>query len=188
MLGHAPKRGRFLYAVDCCPMMTQNDIEEALSRAYVFAVASRAGVDIAGTFKDYGVDGTFRRIAVLPDNTRVNTGFPVDFQLKASINCTVGETSVSYRMKAVAYNKLVWRRNNGGIPIVLILMVLPNDPEHWMAHSEDELLLRQCCYWHLVGETETDSATILIDIPRSQALTPTELNQLLDAAAAGEFQ
>jgi hypothetical protein len=141
-------------------MMTQNDIEEALSRAYVFAVASRAGIDIAGTFKDYGVDGTFRRIAVLPDNTRVK------HRLSSRLSTEGFDQLHRWRDKRVlpnegcAYNKLVWRRNNGGIPIVLILMVLPNDPEHWMAHSEDELLLRQCCYWHLVGETETDSATI----------------------------
>ena len=169
-------------------MMTHNDVEEALSRAYVFAVASRAGVDVGGTFKDYGVDGTFRRIAILPDNKRMPTGYPVDFQLKASISCTVGDTSISYRMTAIAYNKLVWRRNSGGIPIVLILMVLPSDPDHWMAHNEDELLLRQCCYWYLVGDTEAEGVTKVIDIPRSQALSPSELIQLLDAAAAGDLQ
>lgn len=168
-------------------MMTLNDIEEALSRAYVFAVAARAGVDLGNTFKDYGVDGTFRRIAILPDNKRMPTGYPVDFQLKASINCSVSAGSVSYRMNAIAYNKLVWRRNNGGIPIVLILMVLPNDPVQWMAHTEDALLLRQCCYWHLVGETEVDTATVPLEIPRSQALTTDGLSALLDAAAAGEL-
>ena len=167
--------------------MTPNDIEEALSRAYVVAIAARAGVDLGNTFKDYGVDGTFRRIAILPDNKRMPTGYPVDFQLKASTGCTLHPLSVAYRMTAVAYNKLVWRRNNGGIPIVLILMVLPADQALWMAHTEDELLLRQCCYWHLVGHTEVETATVVIDIPRSQALTTGGLIALLDAAAAGEL-
>jgi hypothetical protein len=169
-------------------MMTQNDIEEALSRAYVFAVASRAGVNIAGSAKDYGVDGTFRRIFVFPDNTRTETGFPLDFQLKASINCTVGETHVSYRMKAAAYNKLVWRRNNGSTPILLILLVLPNDPETWLDHSEDQLLLRQCCYWHLVGDELIETATIVLEIPREQILTPATLGHLLDEVELGELQ
>jgi hypothetical protein len=169
-------------------MMTQNDIEEALSRAYVFAVASRAGVNIAGSAKDYGVDGTFRRIFVFPDNTRTETGFPLDFQLKASINCTVGETHVSYRMNATAYNKLVWRRNNGSTPILLILMVLPNDPVTWINHSEDQLLLRHCCYWHLVGYEEITTATTMLEIPREQALNPAALDDLLDAVEAGELQ
>ena len=169
-------------------MMTLNDIEEALSRAYVFAVAARAGVDLGTTFKDYGVDGTFRRIAVLSDNKRMPTGYPVDFQLKASIDCTMNTSTVSYRMKAVAYNKLVWRRNNGGCPIVLILMVLPNDPSQWMAHTEESILIRQCCYWYLVGETEVDSSTIVLEIPRSQALTTSGLSALLNAAQAGELQ
>ena len=169
-------------------MMTLNDIEEALSRAYVFAVAARAGVDLGSTFKDYGVDGTFRRIAILPDGKRMVTGYPVDFQLKASINCTVNTDSISYRMTAVAYNKLVFRRNNGGIPIVLILMVLPNDQALWMDHTEDALLLRQCCYWFLVGEVEVETATVVLEIPRSQALNVAGLTALLNAAAAGELE
>ena len=169
-------------------MMTQNDIEEALSRAYVYAVASRAGVNIAGSFKDYGVDGTFRRIYTFPDKTRTETGFPLDFQLKASINCTVGETHIAYRMKAAAYNKLVWRRINGTAPIVLILMVLPRDLGEWIAHSEDQLLLRQCCYWYLVGTTSTDDASVALQIPRNQALNPEELNNLLNAVENGDLQ
>jgi hypothetical protein len=66
-------------------------------------------------------------------------------------------------------------------------MVLPNDPDRWMTHSEDELLLRQCCYWHLVGNTQTDNASIVIEIPRTRALDPSALNQILAAAAAGEL-
>lgn len=169
-------------------MMTQNDIEEALSRAYVFAVASKAGVNIAGSFKDYGVDGTFRRIHIFPDNTRVEAGFPIDFQLKASIHCNVGDTHVSYRMKAPAYNKLVWRRQNGSCPILLIVMVLPSNPNTWIDHSEDQLLLRQCCYWHLVNGEEIESATIVLEIPRAQAFTPTALDDLFNALEAGELQ
>ena len=43
-------------------MLTTADIEECLSRAYVYAVAGRADVNLADSIKDYGTDGTFREV------------------------------------------------------------------------------------------------------------------------------
>jgi hypothetical protein len=169
-------------------MMTQNDIEESLSRAYVFAVAGRAGVNIAGSIKDYGIDGTFRRVVMFGEE-RIETGFPVDFQLKASIDCKLEPDSVVYDMKADAYQKLVYRRNNGSSPHILILLALPADAEQWIGHSEDALLIRQCCYWYQVGHEYTENtSSIRIRIPRNQQLTPSSLNTLLDMAEEGSLQ
>lgn len=134
--------------------MTQNDIEEALSRAYVYAVAGRAGVNISGPVKDYGVDGTFRRITTF-QGMHFENGFPIDFQLKASIGCSFEPLHLVYDLEADAYQKLAYRRNNGAFPHILILMALPHDTGYWLGHSEDALLLRQCCYWYQVDAKYT---------------------------------
>jgi hypothetical protein len=168
-------------------MMTQNDIEEALSRAYVFAVAGRAGVNISGSVKDYGTDGTFKRVIIFEGNLMEN-GFPLDFQLKASIDCKIEPNFVVYDMKADAYQKLAYRRNNGSTPQILILLALPPDAEQWMGHSEDALLIRQCCYWYLVDKDFTENtSSVRIRIPRSQQFTTGALEELLTKAESGEL-
>lgn len=41
-------------------MLTEEHIKEGLSRAYVLAVAHRAGFNISKSEFDYGIDGTFK--------------------------------------------------------------------------------------------------------------------------------
>lgn len=167
--------------------MTQKDIEEALSRAYVYAVAGRAGVNIATDIKDYGTDGTFKE--VVPFNGGlVPSGYPLDFQLKASIDCKLEQDYVVYDMKADAYQKLVYRRINGSTPQILILLALPRDAEQWLGHSEDALLIRHCCYWYLVEKAYTDNTSeVRIRIPRNQQFTTVALKELLTKAQSGEL-
>ena len=77
-------------------MLTIQHIQEDLSRAYIQAVAAKAGVNLAlGTqAHDYGVDGTFHQVEVLHRvnsegmsyTRRLNSGFDLEFQCKASRN------------------------------------------------------------------------------------------------------
>jgi hypothetical protein len=46
------------------PVLTDQHIAEALSRAYVRAIAGRAGVNLAIREYDYGVDGSFDEVVV----------------------------------------------------------------------------------------------------------------------------
>jgi hypothetical protein len=166
-------------------MMTDNDIEESLSRAYVFAVAGRAGVLLGGTVKDYGCDGTFHEVVVL-GGKRMQGGFSIDFQLKASKNCTLDNNDVVYDLDAETHRKLIFRKQQGGTPIVLIVLVLPSETDDWLVHSEDQLLIKQCCYWCVVdGVATANKNTVRIRIPRSQQLTPEAVNDLLARVRAG---
>ena len=168
-------------------MMTQNDIEEALSRAYVHAVTGRAGVNIATDLKDYGTDGTFREVVPFK-GVLIPSGCSLDFQLKASIDCTLEKDHVVYDMKADAFQKLVHRRINGSTPQILILLALPQDAEQWLGHSEEALLIRKCCYWYLVDKEYTDNtSTVRIRIPRNQQFTTESLVELLTKAQLGEL-
>ena len=166
-------------------MMTDNDIEESLSKAYVSAVAGRAGVLLGDTIKDYGCDGTFHEVANL-GGKRVKGSFSIDFQLKASKNCRLESENVVYDLDADTHRKLVFRKQQGGTPIVLIVLVLPANANDWLVHSEDQLLIKQCCYWYVVDDVATENkTTVRIRIPRSQQLTPEAVNALLARVRAG---
>jgi hypothetical protein len=159
-------------------MLTEADIEECLSRAYVYAVAGRAGVNLAGSIKDYGTDGTFRHVQRV-DGKRFESGWSLDFQLKASKNCGFEEAFIVFDLEADTYRQLLTRRNNGATPIILIVMALPTDAARWLIHTEDELLMRHCCYWWQVeGEWSENKASVRIRIPRNQQLTPDGLIDL----------
>jgi hypothetical protein len=64
-------------------MITEQHIEEGLSRACIQAVSAKAGYTISTPDFDYGVDGTFNEVSYI-NNRRCQSGRSIHFQLKAS--------------------------------------------------------------------------------------------------------
>lgn len=166
---------------------------ESLSRAYVQALAGGARVNLRLEQNqrefDYGVDGTFHPIKQV-GKSLCDSGFPLDFQLKATTNWRINDTEIIYSMDAEAYNKLVDRNNDKrAIPQILILFCLPQNPDEWLEANEDRLKLRKCCYWQrLQGELTTNSTTVTVRIPRTQVFHVQSLLQLLDQVTQGVWQ
>ena len=65
--------------------ITEQHTEESLCLAHIYALAGVAGVNY-GIRKgyDYGVDGQFNEV-ITRGTRRVDSGFPLDFQAKATI-------------------------------------------------------------------------------------------------------
>lgn len=170
-------------------MLTEQHIAEDLSRAYVQAVAAKAGVNFSTRVHDYEVDGTFHPIRIV-NSRRVEAGFPLDFQLKASKNWTINEEHIVYDLEVKTYNDLILRRStSGATPCILILLCLPENSREWLEISEEQLLLRRCCYWHyLVGNLTENIETIRVRIPSAQRLTSESLLSLLQQVKEGALQ
>lgn len=166
--------------------MTDQHKEEALSRAFVHAIAARAGAIVSIWDFDYGIDGSFNEIAII-DGQRVAAGVTIHCQLKASKNCNVNTTDVIYELEAGAYNRLVAVTNRSTVPCILLLLSLPSDPGQWFEICEDYLQLRKCCYWMFWQETvpTQNSQSKSIHIPRSQHFTPETLNSLFQQFSRG---
>ena len=162
-------------------MITLQHTEECLSLAYVHALAGRAGVNLAAQrVHDYGIDGTFRSIKIV-GTRRVESGFAVDFQMKATINWEHNGPDVVYDLEAKTYNDMV-QRDTEATPCILILLCLPADAEDWMESDEKRLVLKHCCYWtRLHGATTTNSSKKRIWIPRSNELTSQAILNILNA-------
>ncbi len=162
--------------------MTSQHVEEDLSRAYIQAVAARAGVvlSINARSHDYGIDGTFHQ--VLETNGRqAEAGFALDFQLKASQNAIVEGDVVKYDLDVKTHNYLIRRsQQKNSTPVILILLVLPADADDWLALSEERMTLRKCCYFTALKDPPTaNTSTQRIAMPRTSRLTPTTLQMLL---------
>ena len=169
-------------------MLTDQHIAEALSRAYVRAIAGRAGLNLAIREYDYGVDGSFDEV-VIRQNRRVESGFSLSFQLKSSTQWQIDSTQVVYDLEAKTYNDLILRRSmRAAIPCILIFLALPNDPTQWLICEESELRLQGTCYWaYLSGSVSDNRQSVRIRIDRSQRLTPESLLSLIGNVKTGEW-
>jgi hypothetical protein len=169
-------------------MITENHTQECLSLAFVHALTGVAGVNLAlgnpnkQRRHDYGIDGTFHPVS--EGSRRLETGFPVDFQMKSTVNWDVSGSDIVYDLEAQTYNDLVGR-DPYAVPCILILLCLPKSPEEWLVGSETEMVLRNCCYWEkLTGEPTENSSTRRIRIPRKNLLTPDGIRQILKTERA----
>lgn len=162
-------------------MMTYQHIEECLSRAYVMAVAAHAGVNVGTSYHDYGVDGTFSKVQIR-QGRRFETGVKIDYQLKATKNWRLEGEEVVYALEAKTYNDLILRNSERRTtPLILILLCLPREDTQWMEQSEEQLVVRRCCYWTSpVGHPTANSNSVTIRISRRQLFTPISLTSMLD--------
>ena len=167
-------------------MITEEHTKESLCLAYVEAVAAKAGVNLAIRQRDYGIDGTFRPVQIL-NRRRIESGFPLDYQLKSTINFQLMDDVVKYDLEAKTFNDLVQRhQTTGAIPMVLILLCLPQDPSEWLSMDEQQMELRHCCYWKMLrGAETTNTSSVRIEIPREQRFDPSSLTRLLHLCEEG---
>ncbi|MBD2778016.1 DUF4365 domain-containing protein [Iningainema tapete] len=169
-------------------MLTEPHILESLSRSYIRAIAGIAGLNLSIREYDYGVDGNFDEITIR-NNRRVESGFSLSFQLKASTQWQRDDNIVIYDLEAKTYNDLVLRGNfRMAVPCILILFALPSDSSQWLIYNEDEMRLRGSCYWEYLSGKPTDNRqSVRIRIPRAQRLTPESLLNLIEKVKTGEW-
>lgn len=150
-------------------LLTDELRKEALSRAYVHAVASRAGYVVQTP--EYDTDGVDLEIraggAMRP---------AVDLQLKATVNLPAARSG--YRRFPLKVNNYRRLRATCQTPCVLVVLDLPPEDGDWLEISFDALVLRRCAYWvSLRGCPETsNTSSVTVRIPMAnrfdvQALT-----------------
>lgn len=166
--------------------LTVNHAKEALSCAFVTALAAKARVSInIGETFDYGIDGYFRGITRCANGRHVANGMTLDFQLKATADWEYdpGDEHILYKCEVKAYNDIAGRtpEENGA---VLIVLCLPQDEDKWVCATPDVLELKHCCYWYKVDGSQVakeDNQKENIYIPKRNLLNETALKDLLDA-------
>ena len=165
-------------------MITRNHRQESLSRAYVQAVAARAGVVCSVPDLDYGVDLTLRLVDEA--NGFEDAGVLLDVQLKSTSAELGGEPqSLGFDLRVTEYNRL--RRPDVPVPRILVVLELPPDENQWLTQTLDELILRRAAYWISLRESPPVIATktTRVKLPRSRVFTPIALSEILARIASG---
>jgi Domain of unknown function (DUF4365) len=164
---------------------SREQIQESLSQAYLHLVTCTLGLvyfrpqfDMDGT--DYVINYS-TRVKGQPLRGR----FPLYIQLKSSTMAEVKENTVVYDLTIKAYDELRRPRQPGESPMILVLLVLPEDEAVWMDLDEERLLIRKCAYWiSLEDWPESDTIwTKRINIPRTNVFSVDGLRDIMDRIA-----
>ena len=118
---------------------------------------------------------------------RKESGFHLDFQLKACKNVAITPGEARYDLDADTYNYLVDRHETKHTnKVLLILLALPDTEAEWLSLSEEKLVLKKCCYWiSLAGALSQNKESRRVAIPRANLLTSERLVELLNLVEEG---
>ena len=154
------------------PFLSENDQKEALSYAYLHALAAECGYACQhGPRPDTdSIDATIR--------AKGGMRAQLDVQLKATAVSTVKSGDLRFRLSRKNYNDLCVRRCT---PLVLVVLELPRRREEWLSWSPQELMLRRRAWWRsLEGASGIESETKTVVLPHRQLLSPDELRRIMD--------
>jgi len=97
-------------------------------------------------------------------------------------------THFSYAFRGIhQYDRL--RQNNGEPHRLLVVLVLPNNPDEWLTCSPEALLLKKAAYWvSLYGAPAVDNtAATTIYIPKVQLLDTSGLRSICQEIGRGNI-
>ncbi len=167
-------------------MLSENDVKEALSLAYVQAVCGMAGYNYGTDAKDYGFDITIKSIIQRQSGRLCLSGYNVDLQIKATTVFTINGTHVKYSLKNKNYNDLA--EADPGTKRILVVLLLPEEKTSWLNQDPESLVMKKCAYWiSLEGsdiKTNEDSSTT-IDIPLENVFSVENLGTIMDKIKEG---
>ena len=158
--------------------LLQEDQKEALSRAYMKAVAARAGYVTARL--DYDRLGIDMVIFARGSGTQM-----LNIQLKATTTLGVPKNGVyRFRLERHYYDLL---RGKTGMPGILVVLDLPTRKTQWLSITCLGLLLRRRAYWlDLNGlDDSPNSHYVTVSIPQQNVMDVPALRQLMRRTQQG---
>lgn len=165
-------------------MLTKAHRQEALSRAYVQAVAACAGLSFSEPRPDYGVDLWLHAVQIR-GRRRVQTAPALGVQIKSATRAIVRPLDVQYDLEVKAYDDL--REPDPVSSKILFVVTLPAEEADWVNVAEGALTIYGTGYWvSLRGAPPTESGrTVRIRLPRAQVLTVAALSDLMKRLKQG---
>lgn len=159
-------------------VLSGDDVESALSIAYVQAVAAQAGYTCG---EPPGPDRDSIDVQIAARGTMRPK---LDLQLKASTTLVRQDNAFRFPLKIKNYNDL---REETQTPRLLVVLDLPRVPAEWLTVSIDELIIRRASYWvRLTGMPESpNKASVTISIPFGNMFDVNALKGLMERSRQG---
>jgi hypothetical protein len=165
-------------------MVPRSQRQEALSRAYVKAIAAMAGVTCTDAAQDFGIDQWLRAVEQV-GHRYTDSGDQLDVQVRSTIRAVFTETEVLYDLDVRTYDLL--RKDRPRCPRILVVVVFPDDEDRWMSQSVEELIIRRCAYWRSFrGAPAVENLnTVRVPIPRTNVFSVAALRAIMKTLSEG---
>ncbi len=156
---------------------------EALSRAYLQAVAAACGLTFSLRSSDYGIDMTLHEVVRQGRRYR-ETGLALDVQLKCTTRAVWRSRALAFDLDATTYDDL---STPGPRPRVLAVLAIPLAEARWLSVTERRLGIGGAMYWlSLTGESPTvNRSSVRVEIPRRHLFTPAALERIISLIRNG---
>ena len=159
-------------------LLTREDRQELLSRAYVHAVAAGAGF----TTLLYDLDRTGIDVQIQAGGTMRSQ---LALQLKATTVLRRMEDGLhfSFRLRTPHYD---WLRGPAQVPRLLVVLDMPEDENQWITLTDSGLLLRRKAYWvDLKNHKEVERDSVTVHIPVENVFDVDAVKKLLERSREG---
>ncbi|MGA6113347.1 DUF4365 domain-containing protein [Agrobacterium radiobacter] len=165
------------------PYSVQSARQGMFSVSYVRAVAAAAGCAVAVPEPDDDkVDVTISSRV----RGNVQRSPLINVQVKCEASGAFTGQHVSYVVDAETYESLIDPEHV--VPRILVVVLVPDDMQHWLDHSPHEMSFRHCGYWVCLKNATPlppgqDSKTI--QLPQQNRFDPFQLQAMMQHVADG---
>lgn len=137
--------------------MHSNQKKEEFSKAYLHAIAATCGWTLGTWSQDpHKIDSSIQKLIRNADETE--EVLHIDFQLKCTESPTTDNAAfVSFTLDDDHYDQL--KKRVGGKPLILVVIVVPNDTDHWFnlfkhedGDAHQSTLLKYCGYIAFISD------------------------------------
>lgn len=156
---------------------SENDIKDLLSRAFLRAVAAKAGCQVTTPELDRNsIDATIEPA----EGSKVR----LDVQLKATSHLELSGSDAVFDLPIKNYDDL--RNTEVESAQILVVLRLPERLADALSLDEQALIMRHSAYWRsLYGEPASRNRTsIRVHLPRTQVFTPEAHQELIERRLA----
>lgn len=168
--------------------MQVTKIKEDISISYISALCAYAGIAYEIIrHDDDSTDG------LLMKRIQLDNGIRFDSQVRIQLKCTSSNSQytdngedITYKLKVKNYNDLCIQSTT---PIILGLLVLPEEDSQWIKWSSEELLMKGCMYWaEFSNKCESNNkGTVNVKISKTNVVNANTLLDMLSKIAKEEW-
>ena len=168
-------------------MLKTNDKED-IHISYLLAVCASASVSLdLQRHDDDSTDCIVKKLITLDDGGRYMSSLRIQLKCTSSVSqYTEDEKMLQYKLKVKNFNDLCTR---GTTPIILGLLVLPEDEDIWVKWSEKDLLINGRMYWaDFSNKSQSyNKNTVTVSIDKKNLINKDTLLGILEKIAKEEW-
>lgn len=168
-------------------MLTSNDKED-IHISYLLSVCASANISLDLQRHDSdSTDGIIKKTIELDSGEKYMSSLRIQLKCTSSASqFTDKGNQIQYKLKVKNYNDLCTKCTT---PIILGLLVLPENEKDWVKWSEKELLINGCMYWadfstELPSENKN---SITVNIDKNNLINKDTLLEILRKIAKEEW-